>query len=181
MLMIQEHKTIWRVAILVLLSVAMIGPWFFDLINVPAEYTCSAPNIRLYGDFCGLPLSGIFILFWMVGVPISNLVGLVTGAIILTDITEILRYLLMIVGVLLLVFPFFSTLLLIFRGDRPRLRLIHMVALGLAIGISLLFGLNNYPRLYWVLWGIWLFIGIAVIALILELLVRVARRRPTMV
>jgi hypothetical protein len=56
---INEHKSVGRVAVLMLLLVAMMGPWTFDLINVPAEYPCSAPNIRLDDDFCGTPLPGI--------------------------------------------------------------------------------------------------------------------------
>ena len=35
MLWLQEHKTVWRVAILALLLVAIMGPWIFDKINVP--------------------------------------------------------------------------------------------------------------------------------------------------
>ena len=58
---INEHKRIWRTAVLVLLIIAMTGPWSFDLINVPAEYPCSLPNYRLEGDFCGIPFSGIWI------------------------------------------------------------------------------------------------------------------------
>ena len=42
---------------LALLVGAMLGPWIFDLINVPAQYPC---DFRLVGDFCGVLLSG----FW---------------------------------------------------------------------------------------------------------------------
>jgi hypothetical protein len=177
MLRIRDHKVIWRLVILVLLLAALMGPWFFDLINVPSEYVCSTPNIRLEGDFCGVPQSGLYILFAMMTAPICNVVGLITGTIVLPHITDVLKNLLLIVGVLLLLSPFFSTLLMILRGDRPRLRLIHLAALVFAAGISLLYGLNNNPRLYWVLWGIWVYVGLAISALILELLVLVAGRR----
>ena len=72
---------------------------------------------------------------------------------------------------------FLSTLLLILRRDRPRLQVFHIVVWGLAVGIGLLFGLSSLPRLFWVLWGIWLYIGLAVNALLLELLVFVVGRR----
>ena len=36
-----------RIAFLIAMIVAFLGPWVFDLINVPAQYECS-PNIRLY-------------------------------------------------------------------------------------------------------------------------------------
>ena len=55
---IVEHKRLWGIAILALLLLAILGPWAYDQINVPAEYPCSAPFIRLEGDFCGVPYSG---------------------------------------------------------------------------------------------------------------------------
>ncbi len=61
---INKHKRVWRVAILVLLLVAIMGPWTFDRINVPSEYPCS---VRLEGDFCGTPMSGIWIFSWIIG------------------------------------------------------------------------------------------------------------------
>ena len=55
---INEHKNGWRVALLVVVLVAIMGPWTFDPINVPSEYPCQAPYIRLDDDFCGTPLPG---------------------------------------------------------------------------------------------------------------------------
>jgi hypothetical protein len=179
MLRIRDHKAIWRLVILVLLLAALMGPWFFDRINVPSEYVCSAPNIRLEGDFCGVPASGLYILFAMVTAPISNVVGLITGTMGLPHINDVLQNLLLTMGALLLLSPFFSTPLMFLRGDRPRLRLIHLAALILAAGIGLLYGLNNHPRYYWVLWGSWVYAGIAISTLILELPVLVAGRRPS--
>ncbi len=174
---INKHQRVWRVVILVLLLIAMMGPWTFDLINVPAEYPCSAPNIRLEGDYCGMPLTGIWIFSEMVGGLINLGVRLATGA---TAFTDGARELLFSLLLLLLVAPFFSTLPLILGGDRRRWRMFHVVAWGLAVGIGLLLGLSGSSRLFWVLWvwGIWLYIGLAGSALILEVLVLVAERRP---
>jgi hypothetical protein len=177
---INKHKRFWRVAILVLLLVAIMGPWIFDRINVPSEYSCS-PNIRLDGDFCGVPMPGIWILFWMVAAPISEVVGLVTGATVLADFGVVfLKRLLASLVLLLIVLPFFSTLRLILRGDRTRQQVFHVVLWALAAGIGLLFGLSSLPKLYWVLWGTWLYIGLAVSALILEVLALVTGRRPSL-
>ena len=44
----------WRVIILAMLMVSFVGPWFFDVIMVPAEYECNLPFVRLDDDFCGL-------------------------------------------------------------------------------------------------------------------------------
>ena len=172
---INEHKHVWRVSILVLLLVSIIGPWTFDLIWVPSEYVCSAPNIRLDGDYCGIPLSGGWIFGGMVNAFIYASAGLVTGTMVFIEwIREALYSLL----VFLLVLPFFSTLLLILRGDRRRLQVFNVAAWGLAAGIGLLIGMFSYPKLYWALWGIWLYIGLTSSALILEVLTLVVGRRP---
>jgi len=173
---INEHKTAWRVAVLIVLLVAMMGPWTFDLIHVPAEFPCSAPFIRLEGDFCGTPLSGIWILWAIVSEFINMVVGLVTGAM---GFIEWARLFLVSLFLFLLVLPFFSTLLSILRRDRRRRQVFNVVAWGLAAGIGLLIGLSRYPKLYWALWGIWLYIGLAAGALILEVLALVAGRRPS--
>jgi hypothetical protein len=168
---INEHKRVWRVAILVSLLVAIMGPWTFDRINVPAEYPCSAPNIRLEGDFCGVPLSGIWIFSWMIGGFIIMGVGLVTGATGFADNGgEFLRAFLFTMAVLLLVLPIFSTLLLIVRGGHRRRQVFNAAAWGLAASMGLLIGITSYQKLFWRLWGIWLYIGLAVSALILEVL-----------
>jgi hypothetical protein len=197
---INEHKRVWRVAILALLLVAIMGPLSFELVNVPAEYPCSAPFIRLEGDFCGTPTLGIqYLVGTIVGV-INRGVGLVTGATGLASRGDELfrEFLFMIVVPFLLVLPFFSTLLLLARGDRRHLVLypvpvgpgqvrpstgrrlaFNIVAWSLAAGAGLLLGVPNVLRPgWWMSWGIWLYIGLTVSALILEVLTLVAGTRP---
>ena len=176
---IQEHKRGWRIAELMLLLVAIIGPWTFDLIVVPSEYTCSAPAIRLEGDYCGIPMSGIWILSWLVGGLINIVVGLITGATVFTDKgSELLVSLLYPLMLLLLVLPFFSTMHLILRGDSQRRQVFQMAAWGLAAGASLLLGMIGFTRHLWVLWGICLYIALAAGTLTLELVTQMAERRP---
>jgi hypothetical protein len=165
---LKEHKRVWRVAILATALVALMGPWAFDLTNVPSEYTCSAPHVRLDNDFCGLPLPGTWLLqflpIWFISVS-SRLVAGDGNA-----VQETCEFLPVLILLLLLVLPFFSTLLLILRGDRRRRQVFNVVAWGLAAGIGLLIGVSRYPRLYWMLWGVWLHIALAASALILEVL-----------
>jgi len=161
-----------------LLLVAIMGPWTFDRIYVPSEYPCSAPNIRLEGDFCGVPISGIRVFSWIIGGSINAGVGLVTGATVFADRGgEFLRGFLVIMVLLLLVLPFFSTLLLIRGGDHRRRQMFHVAAWDLAAGAGLLLGASGFSRPHWALWGIWLYIGLAVSALILEVLTLAAGRR----
>ncbi len=105
-----EHKRVWRAAILMLLLLASIGPWAFDRIVVPAEYACSAPFIRLKGDFCGTPLSGVWILLAVVGEAIRIVGSLVTGT---STFGEVGRLPLIVLLVLLPLLSFSSTLFLI--------------------------------------------------------------------
>jgi len=176
---INEHKGVWRVAILVVALVAIMGPWTFtDLLHVPSEYSCSAPFIRFDDDFCGTPLSGIWILLGLVTQFIYASAGLVTGAM---GLVEWASWALFSLFPFLLVLPFFSTLLLILRGDRRGRQAFNVAAWGLAAGTGLtgkLIGFFRYTKPLWLSWGIWLYIGLAASALILEVLTLAAGRRP---
>ena len=172
MLWINEHKNVWRVAMLVVGLGAIMGPWLFDHLWVPPEYMCSAPYIRLDNNFCGTPLPGIWFFRWVAGAFVNASAGLVTGAMVFIDwVREFLFTLLLI----LLVLPFFSTMLVTLHGGRRR-QVFNVAAWGLAAGIGLVLGMSSYPKLFWALWGIWLYIGLAASALILEVLVLRAER-----
>ena len=173
-LWLHEHKNVWRVAVLVLLLVAIMRPWGFDVVNVPSEYPCSAPYIRLEGDFCGIPLSGVWAYGWWLNGMVAGSRGLLRGAVSFVDWARGFLF-----GLLLCLFllPVISTLLLILRGDRQRRQVFHLVAWGLAASLGVCVGMSRYPRLFWVLWGVWLYVGLAVGALTLEVLVLAAGTR----
>jgi hypothetical protein len=180
MVWITEHKRVWRVAVLVLLLVAIMGPWGFDRVNVPSEYPCSSPHVRLEGDFCGIPVRGITAFCFMAILFINTCVELVTGAPALTDRA---REFLFSMFLPLFVLPFVSTFLLILRGDRRRRQAFSIVTWGLAAGAGLWLGVllgSSYGLKYFrFLWGISLYIGLALIALVLEVLTLVAGKRPS--
>jgi hypothetical protein len=168
---IKDHKTGLRMTILVLLLVALLGPWWFDRIVVPVEYTCPSA-VRLEGDYCGIPMAGAWILFWVFTMPISFVTGLIAGATTLADLRiESLRSLWVSLYLCAIVLPFFNTLFLILHGESRRQRVFTSIVWFLAVAGGLLFGFSSYPNLFWVLWGVWLYIGLALSALILELLV----------
>ena len=168
MIWLNKHKRVWRIIILVSFLIALIGPWVFEQIHVPAEYACSPPNIRLEGDFCGTPLTGIWIFTAMIGNFFSLVSRLFTGAIALTSLFRELIFTLL---SFLLVLPFFTTLLLVLGKDQYFQ--FQRVGWGLTVGVALLYAsmiilsLSINPLK---LWGLLLFIVIAAIASILELL-----------
>jgi hypothetical protein len=169
-----EHKREWRAIVLVLLLVAIIGPWTLDLIVVPSEYSCSAPAIRLNGDYCGIPMSGIWVLSAMTGVLANMIVYLATGTTAFTD--RFREFSFGLLG-LLLVLPFFSTLFLILREDNRGRFVFHLAILSLAVGTGLWVATVSHLKQFWVLWGIWLYVGLAVSALILEVVMLAVRGR----
>jgi threonine/homoserine/homoserine lactone efflux protein len=79
-------------------------------------------------------------------------------------------------GAFLLVLPGYSTLLLIRAGERRSRQVFNAAAWGLALGLSLLY-VSVYPDRHPALWGIWLYIGVAASALIVEMLILTAGRR----
>lgn len=158
-------------ALLVLVPFTFVGPWVYDLLWVPAEYICSSPAIRLDGDYCGLPMSGIGLLCW--GIPSLGhaSVAFLSGDMTLIDWIKDCS-----LGLLLslLFLPLLSTLLLFLLGDRLCRQRFGVGAWSLSAALGLLIGLSSYPRLFWVLWGVWLYTALAVTALVLEGLVLAA-------
>jgi hypothetical protein len=165
---INEHKRNIRIVFLFLLALAIFGPWGFDRINVPAEYACSPPNIRLEGDFCGLPLS----LAWSLSSAVGGLVYIIRevdmGSLRFASVIQELRVFLYL---FLLLFPIVSTAVLILRDGRRRLQTLHLTGLVLAAGIAgLLAGAGYFTSgwILWRLWGLWLYILLAISLFALE-------------
>lgn len=164
---IHGYQRIWRIAFLVLLVVAMNGPWLFDVTWVPPPYFCRQPHIRLDENFCGLPYSLTSFLPTF-SRDLKNLaVGLFTEGM---DPMGLLFALFLI----LLLLPFLSTLVLTLRGACRRWQKWQMALLGLASTASTLIALL---RLHWALWGIWLYIWAVASMLLLEALMLVTDRR----
>ncbi|MFN2233780.1 MAG: hypothetical protein ACK2U1_06090 [Anaerolineales bacterium] len=169
---IYEHQRNLRIAFLTLLVLTFMGPWVFDSINVPAKYECTAPNIRLEGDFCGVPITGINSILWIGSGLTFMIFGLLTGEFALSEMIRELS-----IVWLFPFLPFISTLLLILRGNNRLRQVFTFFSWILALVGALYIGLVNYPRLFWALWGIWLYIAVAVSALILEIIVYLSNRK----
>ncbi|MCP4417092.1 MAG: hypothetical protein GY805_10745 [Chloroflexi bacterium] len=176
MFWLNKQKRIWRIIILTLLLIAFIGPWTFDRIHVPAQYACSAPFIRLEGDFCGMPLSGMWFLTAVIGQIFSIVVMIVTGA---TD-HNLARGFLISLFFILLLLPVFSTLFLILSKRKPRRQIRHVAVWTLATVSGLWFLLSSLTQggSPIQLWGLWGYIVLATTALTVEIAVLVGKKRP---
>ena len=152
-----------RVA-LVLFCISMLGTWGFDLLNVPAQYRCSFPTVRLYGDYCGYPISGLAALFLMAqgffGAAWAWLTGMNTirpGEILLGPYF------------LLVVLSFFSALRLTWAKGTRRQQVVNILLWGLAcVPLLLSLGLEGNPDRAWHSWGLWLYLLAAVISIVNE-------------
>jgi hypothetical protein len=164
---VNDHKRIWRKAVFILLLISFIGPWIFDRINVPAEYACS-PSIRLEGDFCGTPLSGLWIFPMIIGNFFGIIARLVTDPLSFSNTP---RQLIVSILYLFLILPFFTTLLLILGKSRRWHS--HILGLGLALVAALIFwNLTHFSTPHHLrLWGFWLYLGVITIALLMELVI----------
>lgn len=176
-----QRKDVVRVAVLVLLLVAVAGPWTYSADGVPPAAWCRDPNILLGNGRCVRCVSGAEVLLFMSGGFLSVNVQLIKGTLDLADRgREFLGVYLFMVLLLLLVQPFFSTLLLDLSGDRPCCRMYHVVAWGLAAALSgLLLVVSCWSERCTALWGIWLYVGLAASALILEVRTLAAEQRPS--
>ena len=166
--MYANNSQIWRGFMLGLLLVVLMGPWAIEQINVPAQYACSAPFIRLEGDFCGVPLSGI----WILGVVGLSVVGLQGGAVTLSEVGRSI----LILAVLGL--PLISTAVVLLRGSRRRWIGFQLATFGLTAGMLLLSGLFSASNRTPVLWGPWLYLAVVSVTLLLEGVGLAARSRP---
>ena len=165
-----------RFVFLGLLLLAIIGPWGYERISVPAQYPCHPPNVRLAGDFCGAPVSGAYIIFAVVGAFASGMVGLFTGS---TAIFDFRSLFIMIVLISVFLLPIVSTILLSWHEDQQRWQVFHIAAWCLAGSAGVFSFLSINPEMVELHWGSVAYIALAAGALILEILTHMGRRTPS--
>lgn len=169
---IVERRQTWRIASLAFPYLAAFGPWAYDQINVPAEYSCNFPNVRLEGNFCGVPLSGIGILFMVIEGLGSVWGQYLAGSAVFPSRA---RELLFMISFILFPLPFFSTMFVLFKRNSRGLQIFQlgMLALGTALGLFW-FVILSYPYPHpqiWRLWGFWSYLVTAIGMMVLESLV----------
>lgn len=156
-----ERKHKWRVVIMIGIIVAFFGPWTFENIFVPSIYDC---EFRLDENICGLPKSGMEFYGWYY---VGSIAELFRSR---SEIIEIVRLVILFLILTCPLLPIFNTsLLVLFENYHPH-NAFTITSWCLAIGAGVLGGIFIYPEQFWALWGLWLFIGLAICALGLEIL-----------
>ena len=172
-----RNKNLGRLAALALFLAAVIGPWAYTTDGVPPPEWCVAPNYLLESGYCARQVSGLYILTFLVAASYVGIASLVNGDAFLPDhIRESSRLLLMTPILILLVLPFFTTLLKIWGRDSRALKIFYLGAWGAAAVLSVLpvlFGVEFRSVRYW---GIWLYFGLAFGVVILEAVLLMANK-----
>ena len=176
---IVENTVLGRKFALALFTISMLGPWAFDLLGVPAQFPCSSPSVRLNGDFCGYPMSGFGAVIWASGSFFYILDGLTKGY-LATQIPELIT----LIHTRIIVLPFFSILLLIWNKNSRRLQVINLIVLGSACLPALTIFIQQSARdqlvhLSYLLWGVWLYILVAIATNIFEILALRSNTKPS--
>jgi len=174
MVWLREHMVVARLFVLALLIIALLGPWVYEALSIPDEYACQPPLVRIRPGFCGDPMSGWFVLGYL-GVGFFGVLwALISGVHTFQDAGKEL----MVGLVWLTALPLLSSLLVMLRGEHPRLKAFHRVALLLAMALTLVFIIAEQPSVVSVrMWGPWLFLAALIAGLGLEVASLLGRKK----
>ena len=163
------HKDKIRKAFLILFIISLISPWGFDRHGVPVEIPCA---FRLYGDFCGTPIPGVF--------------GFMSIPFFFQSISDLISGTLFYYGRLLNghwlfpLFPILTTMVSLWIKETRLIRTMNLIAWILAsistLTMFILSMLKINGQAFW-LWGLWLYILMALSAIVFELFIM--RNSPT--
>lgn len=160
---VMAQPRVLRPAAVTCVLLALVGPWAYDRINVPAEFACQAPYVRLGGDYCGLPLSGVWLLTGLGQELASFAERVAVGELRFDDLGRALLYLW---ALMMMLLPILG---LIWRPQSRHVgwRWVRVVMTGLAVATTIFFLSNTATMELLRLWGVWLYAG-AVFLLVLD-------------
>lgn len=171
MAIVSRYVRVWRSLLLGVAVLSLFGPWAFDVINVPAQFACSPPFVRLDGDFCGQPAAGIRLVFWLAGGIVSIGGRLLAGEAAGTELLFAAAFLLPFVPVVL------ALTAILRRSERASWRLLVAWLLGATAALLLLArsGGLRVPHA----WGLWLYVIVALVTAMAEAVALIGDRNPT--
>jgi hypothetical protein len=157
---IQHKNWVWT-ALFALLIIAVLGPWVYTRDGVPPPEWCRPPFLLLEDGSCVGRESGIFfLLFSMLGFP-AGIFQFISGQLVLSDmVRQSMLTLFIFLGLFFL--PFISTLLLALSSSNVRRKTFYGITWGLAAALGLLVAFSAEVVRPAYLWGIWLYIILAI-------------------
>jgi len=160
----------WRRLVRFILGVtsgcALVGPWIYERVNVPARYVCAAPNIRIEGDYCGVPLSALTLLALELAVLPAIVNQFVSG--VPPALDPVSTASLFTIIALILAAPIVSVLWAALDRGRGRWPITLFGLWGVVLAVTLTLGILPYARPIWEAWGVWLSAGVAAIGIAWE-------------
>lgn len=195
---IVQNKIGFRTFILVFFIISMLGIWSFELIpfRIPVSSPCNTYNslvgksflseehfIRLNDNNCVITISGVEIIFLLTPQLFFGMfIELTEGDFAAEQVLQLI----FMIGVLLIILPFFSNMLLFRNRYSRRLQIINVIAWVLAclLAISFFFldaNRDEIIKYFYLLWGLWLYILLALSAIIFEILVLKSDNKLSMV
>ena len=153
MLRISKNPHDWRLLIWILLLISVFAPWVFDNIYIPSEYPCS---IRLRENICRVPVTGQWILSGLFGVFFNSILELAKGAAVIHPLVGFFHR-----------FdppPACIALFQYVAHDRvwrsPASAGVPHDRLQPGCRHGLMLGLTEHSNRFWLLWGVWLYVGL---------------------
>ena len=194
---IVQNKIWFRTFVLVLFIISMLGIWGFELIPfpIPISSPCDTYNsrvgksflseghfIRLNDDNCIITISGFEIIYFFTLRFLGTFIELINGSFTAVQFPDLIA----LPGILLIILPFLSNLLLLRNQSSRRLQIINVIVWALACSPAL--GVFLYPpytdeliKYFYLLWGLWLYILLALGAITFEILVLKSDNKSSMV
>ena len=153
----------WRLGMLAVFLIGLLGPWTYTSDGLPPPEYCQEPDFVL-GEHCVRRVSGMELFLFFLGAAISIPMGLVMGT---QDPTGRAREFF---GVFLFMSPCFPliTTVLQLRRETFGLRTLHGLAWGMVILLCLFIIWGNRNHFSMQVWGLWLSLAAAAGALVLE-------------
>jgi hypothetical protein len=158
-------KKLWRWLILLVVLGSFFGPWVIDSINVPAEYECQPPGVRMDGDSCGYPISGAWVMqAFAIELPRSLMEQIQTTV----EWDEVGRLFLGLLFLLILLLPLPAAVAVAVVTPARSLLVAHLVISLLGVAAGLLPGLSYPLHVLPAVWGVWLYIATVIGGVILD-------------
>jgi hypothetical protein len=169
--LLTKYKNLIRIGVLICLVIVIIGPWTYSSDGTPPAAWCSEPNILLDNERCVRLVSGGEILTIMTGGFLALNAQLLTGSLNLVErAREYFGVTLFVLLISLLLLPFINLSFQILRGNHQTKGMYTVLAWGLAALLSGLLLVGSYwSGLQAPFWGMWLYVGLAIAMLLLEL------------
>jgi len=166
----------WRMLIFFLMLVAIVGPWMYETLYVPSPNPCTS-GFRVKENYCGFPISGIWLFFASLGSVSSIAFRFFTGE---ANAGEFLMSVGMILYILL---PVVGLLLVAGKADpspkKVKLHLSITIFTSILGVVSVLIVMNELSFIVR-MWGYWTYLLMVFISLALELLrLLITRRQNT--